>query len=95
MSNAQFMRLALRLARRGWRGFTKSDGRRGAGEGRHNHRARLASAGDAKQCCEYYWSEARKSPFKKDDLKMSETGSVSLVEYIVREYQGLQVNQKT
>lgn len=41
--------------------------------------------GDAKQCREYYWNRARQSPFKKDDIKMSEIGSVALVEYIVKE----------
>jgi len=52
------------------------------------------TAGDAKQCREFYWRDAQKSPFKKDDLKMSETNSVALVEYTVKEYSGMMVNQK-
>jgi tetratricopeptide (TPR) repeat protein len=55
---------------------------------------KAAAAGDAKQCREYYWNDAQKSPMKKDDLRMSEAGSVALVEYIVKEYRGIQVNQK-
>lgn len=50
--------------------------------------------GDAKQCREYYWAKAQKSPMKKDDIKMSVSGSVALVEYMVKQYQGVQVNQK-
>jgi tetratricopeptide (TPR) repeat protein len=55
---------------------------------------KAAAAGGARQCRAYYWNDAQKSPMKKDDLKMSETGSVALVEYIVKEYRGIQVNQK-
>jgi tetratricopeptide (TPR) repeat protein len=55
---------------------------------------KAAAAGDAKQCREYYWNAAQKSPMKKDDFKMSETGSVALAEYIVKEYRGMPVNQK-
>lgn len=51
-------------------------------------------AGDAKQCREYYWQMAQKSPLPKDDVKMSETGSIALVEYLVKQYHGVPVNQK-
>lgn len=55
---------------------------------------KAARPGDAKACREYYWSEAKTSPFQKDDLKMSESSSAALVEYIVKEHLGIRVNQK-
>lgn len=42
------------------------------------------TAGDAKQCREYFWNKAQESAFKPEDVKMSETGSVALVEYAVK-----------
>ena len=51
-------------------------------------------AGDAKACREFYWSKAKESPLQKDDLKMSDSGSTALVEYIVKESFGTKVNQK-
>ncbi len=50
--------------------------------------------GDAKECREYYWSKAKESPLKKDDVKMSDAGSAALVEYIVRENTGTEFIQK-
>lgn len=50
--------------------------------------------GSALECRQHYWSRARQSPFKKDQIKMSETNSMALVEYIVREHLGRKVNQK-
>lgn len=55
---------------------------------------KAAGPGDAKACREYYWKDAQKSPFKKDDIEMSEAGSVALVEYLVKEHLGIRVNQK-
>lgn len=55
---------------------------------------KAASPGDAVKCREYYWNDAQKSPMKKDDIKMSEAGQIALVEYTVKELEGIQVNDK-
>lgn len=47
------------------------------------------------ECRDYYWDNLRKrSPLKITDVKMSERGRMALVEYVVKEYQGIQINQK-
>jgi tetratricopeptide (TPR) repeat protein len=50
--------------------------------------------GDAKKCREYYWSQAQKSPMKKDDIKLSEIGPVALVEYTIKKFEDLTIDQK-
>ena len=45
---------------------------------------KVPAAGDAKQCREYFWNKAQESAFKPEDVKMSETGSVAVVEYTVK-----------
>jgi len=55
---------------------------------------KAAFKGDSKVCREYYWNKAKQSPFQKDDLKFSEVGEKALVEYMIKTYQGITVNQK-
>jgi len=56
--------------------------------------AKAPNKGDAKDCRSYYWSKAQKSPFPKTDIKMSESGEMAIVEYLVKEYMGRELNQK-
>ena len=55
---------------------------------------RAAKAGSAKDAREYFWEELKKSPFRMDDIKMSESSQVAIVEYTIREHMGIPVNQK-
>jgi tetratricopeptide (TPR) repeat protein len=50
--------------------------------------------GNSEDCRAYYWEKAQKSPYPKTDIKMSQSGEMSIVEYFVKEYMGRQVNQK-
>ncbi|MFH0878741.1 MAG: tetratricopeptide repeat protein [Lentisphaerota bacterium] len=50
--------------------------------------------GDAKACRDYYWSRAVKSPFAKEQIKMSEQGGLALVEYIVPDHLEMELNQR-
>jgi hypothetical protein len=50
--------------------------------------------GTAKEAREYFWEGTKRAPFKMDDVKMSESGQMPTVEYLIREYQGTVVNQK-
>jgi tetratricopeptide (TPR) repeat protein len=50
--------------------------------------------GNSEDCRAYYWEKAQKSPYIKTDIKMSQSGEMSIVEYVVKEYMGRQVNQK-
>jgi hypothetical protein len=51
-------------------------------------------AGTAKNARDYFWEETKKIPFKMDDVKMSESGKMATVEYMIREHMGIPVNQK-
>jgi tetratricopeptide (TPR) repeat protein len=48
----------------------------------------------ADDCRTIYWSRAQKSPFLKTDIKMSGSGDMAIVEYLVKTYMGQDVNQK-
>ena len=50
--------------------------------------------GTSKDAREYFWEETKKAPFKMDDVKMSESGKMATVEYMIREHMGMQINQK-
>lgn len=50
--------------------------------------------GTAKDCREYYWGNMQKSPFKMEEIKMSEFGQMATVEYMVKEHEGIPINQK-
>ena len=51
-------------------------------------------AGTSKDARAYYWSNTQQSPVKMDDIKMSEFGDIAILEYIIKEYQGVNINQK-
>lgn len=50
--------------------------------------------GSPKECRDFYWTRMQQSPFKMEQIKLYETGSMALVEYIIPDYLGKQVNQK-
>lgn len=50
--------------------------------------------GNVTDCRSYYWSRDEKSPFPKTDIRMSESGDISIVEFMIKEYKGIDVNQK-
>lgn len=50
--------------------------------------------GDSKECRAFYWERGKKSPTRKDDFSMSESGGMAILEYIVQETEGVKVNQK-
>jgi tetratricopeptide (TPR) repeat protein len=50
--------------------------------------------GDSKECRNYYWTKAKNSPLKKEQIKLSEAGPIALVEYVVPDYLGTKVNQR-
>jgi hypothetical protein len=53
------------------------------------------SNGSSNYCREFYWEGLKKnSPLKMDDVKMSDMGEMTVLEYIVREHQGVRVDQK-
>lgn len=52
------------------------------------------SDGDKKVCRDFYWSQAKQSPVEKSDLTMSETETFAKVSYLVKEFQGQELNQK-
>jgi hypothetical protein len=51
-------------------------------------------SGTAKEARDYFWEGTKKAPFKMDDIKMSESGQMPTVEYLIREYREMVVNQK-
>jgi len=55
---------------------------------------KASRSGTSKDCRDYYWERAKKSPFKKEDIKMSDFGPMALVEYVVKEHEGIVINQK-
>jgi tetratricopeptide (TPR) repeat protein len=55
---------------------------------------RAPAAGDSVACRQYYWSKELKAQPKKDDVKLSELGSLALAECTVKEFQGIKVNQR-
>lgn len=55
---------------------------------------KAVKTGDAKACRDYYWSRAKQSPFKKEQIGMRESGLMAIVEYIVPDYLGKEVRQK-
>jgi hypothetical protein len=42
----------------------------------------------------YYWGYEEKGPLKVEDVKMSDLGEMPLIEYTVREVQGMRIDQK-
>jgi tetratricopeptide (TPR) repeat protein len=55
---------------------------------------KAAKKGNAQECRTFYWTKAQKSPFPKTDIKLSETGGMAIVEYMVTEFQGDHLDQK-
>ena len=50
--------------------------------------------GDAKACRAYYWNRAKQSPFRKEQIRLSETGPLAIVEYLVPDHLGMKLDQK-
>jgi hypothetical protein len=55
---------------------------------------KVNKVGTAKEVRKYFWEEIKKTAFKMDDIKMSEPGQMATVEYLIREHQGIPLNQK-
>jgi tetratricopeptide (TPR) repeat protein len=55
---------------------------------------KAAKKGDSKACRDYYWNLAKKSPFKKEQIKMSEVGPFAIVEYLIPEVLDINITQK-
>jgi tetratricopeptide (TPR) repeat protein len=51
--------------------------------------------GNSHEAREYYWEKSKKSPVKKDDIKLSDVGNLPIVEYFVKEFQGARIDQKS
>ncbi|UCG60548.1 MAG: hypothetical protein JSV52_09445 [Candidatus Zixiibacteriota bacterium] len=50
--------------------------------------------GDSRVAREYYLSGIEQSPMKEEQMVTSEDGDVALLEYVIKEYQGVKVNQR-
>lgn len=50
--------------------------------------------GDSRECRAYYWSKVTQSLAKRENIREYELGEMALVDYIVPEYQGMQVKQR-
>ena len=50
--------------------------------------------GNAKDCREYHWHNLKQGPFKFEQLKMAEVGQKATLEYVIREHEGMPINQK-
>jgi len=51
--------------------------------------------GSAVDCRDDWWNKTKKSsPFKREDLKLSEDGQMARADYFIREYKRVKVNQK-
>lgn len=48
----------------------------------------------AEQCRDFYWAKAKESPLKKDDIVQSKFGNMALVEFLVKEHEGVKTDQK-
>jgi tetratricopeptide (TPR) repeat protein len=51
--------------------------------------------GDSHEARKYYWGKTDKNTPKKDDIKLSDFGDLPIVEYAVKEFQGVRANQKS
>ena len=49
---------------------------------------------DAKACRQYYWSKTQENPITRENITLTETGSVALVEYLDKDLDGVPVNQQ-
>lgn len=52
------------------------------------------SAGDNTVCREYFSEGLKQSPTKEDDVVFNETANMALMEYTIKEYEGVAINQK-
>jgi tetratricopeptide (TPR) repeat protein len=51
--------------------------------------------GTSRDCRDDWWSKTQKSsPFKMEDLKLSEEGQMARADYFIREFKGAKLNQK-
>lgn len=46
------------------------------------------------ECRSLYWEKARKSPIRKDKMSKSTFGEMAVVEYVVKEHEGMKIDQK-
>ena len=48
----------------------------------------------SKECRNFYWSGTKRTPLKKEQIKMYDFGDMAIVEYMVPTFQGRETNQK-
>lgn len=53
-----------------------------------------AGDGDYKACRDYYWPLVESSPVIEENIIFSERGEMAIVEYIIKRFRGLKINQK-
>jgi hypothetical protein len=51
-------------------------------------------AGNSKDVRAYYWGYEEKGPLKVEEVKMTDLGEMPLIEYTVKEAQGMRIDQK-
>jgi hypothetical protein len=51
-------------------------------------------AGNSKDAREYYWGDLKNGPLKQEEVKITDLGEMPLIEYMVKEAQGKQIDQK-
>ena len=47
-----------------------------------------------KDCRDFYWNGTKKTPLKKEQIEMYDSGDMAVVEYMVRTFRGREMNQK-
>jgi tetratricopeptide (TPR) repeat protein len=52
------------------------------------------TGGDSRVAREYYSNGLKESPPKEDDIAFSEDGEAAILEYFIREYRGVPINQR-
>jgi tetratricopeptide (TPR) repeat protein len=55
---------------------------------------KAARTGTPKECRDFYWSGAKKTPLKKEQIEMYDLGEMAIVEYMVPTFQSWETNQK-
>lgn len=56
---------------------------------------RVPKIGTSKDCRDHYWGQVKsKSPLKMDNIMMSDFGQMAIVEYVVKEVKGVEINQR-
>ncbi|MEW6665619.1 MAG: hypothetical protein AB1512_10430 [Thermodesulfobacteriota bacterium] len=58
------------------------------------HIEKVGRNGTPKEAREHFWANLVKAPVKRGEVTMAESGNLATVEYMVRDFQGMLINQK-